>query len=547
GVASELADELGDVPGEAATALLRRLAEHPLARVRGRAARRLARRGDAELPRVAAVWATLDAGAAPDDIDRYDRDDFLVALGLDKGTAEVDWSARIAALGMSPVALAALPAPIDNLTDADGDVRSRALRAIDEAPRREYLLATALAAEVQDELHRRWPQIDDYHGWYRWREASGMPGWLRSARDDVPRVVRSHASELSDQRLTPALRDILARGAEWFAATLPAPTIELGDDERAAADAEERAVIARRGDRPAASLDADPVLPAVDDLFAEPPPDAQGPVLGTRDEAAAERIAPDQAGAIAPAGAVAGSELIAIRDGKVRLLRYRLDDREVVDFVALLESRVRHLRVDAIELVVRDAAGAAVDHQRRIYERHLRPAAWIDHQWRVDDEVMARAHAVELRGTWREAFRARVAHAAWPAFPVPRSLAVRQPVPLAVTRDPGAPAVGAAMTLTVRADDHVDLRFLIELTSQRRTAAATPIELAVAVRNKHGSVLDRRAVSVTLPADGTGALVEVDLRIAVNQLSRAHLIDVAVQGARTVVETIASYPLNGAT
>src|SRR5439155_25044208 len=67
-VALELATALGDVRGEDATALLRQLATPPLARVRCRTARQLVSRGAVGRPIVAAIWMTLDAGAAPDDL-----------------------------------------------------------------------------------------------------------------------------------------------------------------------------------------------------------------------------------------------------------------------------------------------------------------------------------------------------------------------------------------------------------------------------------------------------------------------------------------------
>lgn len=226
-----LATALGDVRSEQATALLRQLARHPLARVRGYSARHLASRGAAELPLVAAIWMTLDAGASPDDINRYDRGDFLAALGLDRGTPKVDWNERIAALGMIPMTLPPLPDALENLTHSDGEVRTRALRAIDENPRLENLLAIALTAELQDVMHRRCRQVEEYRAWYRWREASGMPGWLREAGDGVPQLVRAHASELPEQRMTPVLEEILVNGAEWFVDRLPPPVFRLTDEE----------------------------------------------------------------------------------------------------------------------------------------------------------------------------------------------------------------------------------------------------------------------------------------------------------------------------
>ena len=96
----------------------------------------------------------------------------------------------------------------------------------------ENLLATALAAEVQDVMHRRWRQVDDYSGWYRWREASEMPRWLCEARAGIPQLVKAHVSELPRQRMTPVLEEILAKGAEWFADTLPPPILRLTEDER---------------------------------------------------------------------------------------------------------------------------------------------------------------------------------------------------------------------------------------------------------------------------------------------------------------------------
>lgn len=255
-VPMELATALRDVRSEDATRLLRQLATHPLARVRCRVARQLLSRGAEELPIAAAIWTTLDAGAVADDLGTYDRDDCLLALGLERGTQKVDWNERIAALGMTPMTLPPLPDTLENLTNIDGDVRTRALRTMGETPRVENLLATALAAEVQDVMHRRWYQVDEYYGWYRWREASGMPGWLCEARSEMPQLVKAHVSQLPKQRMTPVLEEIFAYGAEWFADTLPPPILRLTEDERTRADEQEHALIARRDGSKAARLAA---------------------------------------------------------------------------------------------------------------------------------------------------------------------------------------------------------------------------------------------------------------------------------------------------
>lgn len=564
-VANELAMELGEVRTPEATELLRQLAQHPLPRTRGYAARHLLKRGPGELPLVAAVWASLDAGATPDDISRYDREDAIEALGGDKRARQVDWAALVAGKGLELAALPALPSPLEAATHPDAYVRHRSLRALDDRPRLEHLLAVGLVAEVHNLLHARYPRVDEYSSWYRWGEAAGMPAWLREARDQIPQLIRSHAAELPDQAMTPALQELLERGAEWFISTLPEPILALSVEEMAAADAEERALIGtRRGAARAADPLAEPGLPDVAALFPEPLADMQGPTIGGPEEAQRRRIAPGRD--VSPDELLGGADLgrllqispetatppaprsplealRLIRPEQARLLRYPIRDRDVLDLLVLIESRARHLRLDCLEAIVRDAHDTTIAHARRTSDRRIRGAAWLDVQWMFELGALAAAATIELRATWRHAFRARIATLQLPDFTPPPPSAVWQPIPVAVVPHAEAPEIEARASLAVRTDRYVELKFLVELTEQLPVTTATEVKLALAARNKGGSALEHRHTAMILPAGGNSAFEEVTLRLAFAEQPRARWIDFAVQGARTSTETLAVYRL----
>jgi hypothetical protein len=554
-VAGELASALGDVRSESAIALLRQLAAHALPRTRGLVARQLLRHGNDHLALVAAIWSSLDAGVSTEDINSYDRDDALAALGADKGRRDIDWQQLVVAMGLSPEPLPPLPSPIDNLTHPDGYVRSRALRALEEHPSPDHLLAVGLAAEVQALTRRRFSRIEDYTGWYRWSEAADMPPWLQTARDRIPELIRAHAGELPNQKMTATLQMILERGTPWFVETLPAPVLRLSDQERAGLLAEERAVI-DRGRNVAAVPATISTLPDLADLFTTAPLDSQGPVMTSRDDARFDRDSSAPTGA-APAGSatagvaikpsvpIASADHFEIHNSKARLLRTRGDGRDLFDFVAQIEPRSRYLRLDGCEMIARDPRGIALAIARQTYQKHLRFATWVEAKGSFASAVLEAAATLELRATWRESFRVRIAHAPWPLSVAPGAIDDSKPIPLLLTADPGARDIAIAASLIAsphHRSDRIDLKFLLEMRTGRN-AESTALHLSLALRNRGGSVLEQRMIHVTLTAGEISTFAELALRLSAADLSRAHLIDIAVQGSRTIVDVLASYRL----
>ncbi len=538
GAAEYVIDTLEDLP--AATAWLRELAASPEPRYRALAGRYLGRRGDAELPLVAAIWKTLDAVG-------YERrsgfrEDALDKLGVRRGEPELAWDVLVGQRGLAPIELPPLGDVLDGLVALD-DSRQRMLERLGrDNPDASLLVALVLAVELDEALARRGYRKASPPKWEEW--TARVPAWApfssRYGYDPAMGAwIRAHRSELPPQRLSPALQRVLDDGADAVAAAMPDPRFLLEPAEAIMLDAAERALLATWA---GASGDA---VPAPVTGGADPTSlrfDASD-VFGIALEPAPARAIPAPRAAPSPiVEGSASSEVLAFVPDTTAI-ELDLDDPSLpwLTIDGTLENRLpRPVKLVAVDLAVRDIDERLTDVCRRV----VRDQFWHHHPLSVrvgfSEGSFDRAHAVDVNITHEVGFRARVLAADLQPYDG-TPLDARTPWPhTLVAIQPGYPLFDARLAISRPRADDLRCKFVCELTQRTPLREASEVEVRVVLRNRGGSTVAKTTDKVVIEGGGpTYIYGQFSLDLA--QLRSARRIEVAVAGSTRRTERVASF------
>jgi hypothetical protein len=537
--AEAVVDGLEHVP--AARDWLHELAADPEPRFRLDAVRALVRRGDAELPYVAAIWKSLDAIGY--ETGAYAREDALEKLGAATRTGPADWDALLRARGLTAPDVPPVPDIVESLTLLD-DRRVMAIERLGWTPDPGALLALVLALEVYEALRRRGdrPPLSSP----RWRDwAAAVPAWPFAdgwmLTEEMSAWVRAHRAELPPQRLTAALQRVLDEGADAIAAAEPDPRFALAAAERIAFDTAERAIIAaweaRHGSGTGTGTGTEMSTGiGVDaaDLF--------GVVL----ERAPVRIAP--APRAAPAALLPGSatgDVLTVPDGGATLSIDRSGSPyHYLAFDVTVENRLpRPVKLLALEVALRDGGGHLVDHARRVQRAQLWHHGELSENLLFVEGSFDRARSVDLLVTHEVGFRRRVVVADLvPDGGAP--LTARAPWPhTPATLAPGYPDVDASLSVFRPGARHLRCEAVLELRSRTPLREPTAVQVLFVLRNAGGSIVERTLEDAVL--DPTGPVFVHADRLGLTQetLRTARRLEVAVAGIIRRTERLAGFLL----
>ena len=541
GAAEYTIDVLEDIPG--ARDWLRELAASPEPRFRALAGRYLGRRGDSELPLVAAIWKSLD-------VIRYEqtssfREEAQERLGVPRGQPFEDWDVLVRRRGQEPIEVPPVGDVLDGLV-ADDDSRMRAVERLGrDEPDPSLLLALVLAVELDEALGRRGHRKASSPKWDVW--ARLVPAWRRFSdrygySPDMGEWIRANRGDLPPQRLSPMLERILDEGADAVAATMHDPRFLLDAAEAITIDAAERVLIAKAK---ATASGAGVASPAVE--AAEPavlPFDASE-LFGARMEPPPPRVAP--VSREAPSELLDGTadgEAVALVPGTTWVDVDRSDPTlPWLTFEGAVENRSpRPLRLASLELALRDASGVLQDVARRV----LRDQFW--HFQTVDARVgfsqgsFDRATAVDAYLTHEVGYRARVFAADLAPYDG-APLDARVPWPYTARPiEPGYPQIAARLAVFRPRADYLRVEFVVELTQRSPLREPTETEVCVALRNRGGSVVDRSILKATLE-NGGPTFVHGQLNVDLPMLRTARRIEVALAGTTRRTERVGAFAL----
>jgi hypothetical protein len=521
----ELVRALGELETPPATDALFRFVADPAPATRAAAAFHLGRRE--RYAEAAAVWRTLDAAGHEA---QWERQDLLERMGA-AGTAHVDWDALARARGLEPMPLAPVPSLLERVTHASRDVRANAHYELSKQPRPEQLLALAISEELEA-AYARLGVPTTSPAWYAWWPILEPLGAPRDSRE-TGAWVRAHASELPPQELTPELSALLEQGGEALVTRRPAPRFKLSDEERAALEAEEAEVAARV--EIAASAAGAPAGPSADDLFGSAHPEETGARFGAPTDGDVPVFR--SPGDLAPAEVARGG-LIEIDEAEVVLSRRRSDTLLFLEVVARVKPRAPCVRLESLELRARDGEGLLVLGASVAEAKLLRPVARL----RIDGHLpIAQAGAVaaaELRAVVREPFQEVAGR--WQLPELTGGGARR----CELSRVHEGRAVQARVVCHAEPrGELLELDVVVEIGLARPAIMAPPLAVIVAVRSGAGRELTRGVTDVVVPADGSTVPLHPILGLRGEEIAAARWLDVAVRGARTVVEPLASFRL----
>ncbi len=543
GAAEYVIDVLEDLP--AARDWLRELAASPAPRFRALAGRYLGRRGDSELPLVAAIWKSLDAI-------RYEqtssfREEAQERLGVPRGQPFEDWDVLVRRRGQEPVEVPPVGDVLAGLV-ADDDSRMRAVERLGrDEPDPALLLALVLAVELDEALGRRGHRKASSPKWDVW--ARLVPAWRRFSdrygySPDMGEWIRANRGDLPPQRLSPMLERVLDEGADAVAATMHDPRFLLDAAEAITIDAAERVLVAT-GRMTATAAGARVPSPTVDVAEPSVPPFDASDLFGARLEPPPPRVAPvSRERATAILEGTAGGEALALVPGTTWIEVDRSDPTlPWLTFESAVENRsTRPMKLVSLELALRDADGRLQDVARRV----LRDQFW--HVQAVDARVgfsqgsFDRAATVDAYLTHEVGYRARV----FAADLVPYDgapLDARTPWPYTVRPiEPGYPHVDARLAVFRPRADYLRIEFVVELAQRSPLREPTETEVCVALRNRGGSLVEKSTLKVTLE-NGGPTFVHGQLYVDLPMLRTARRIEVAIAGSTRRTERVGAFAL----
>ena len=510
--ASSLVRVLGDVAVPAAAESLIRYLDHGEAATRTATANALVQHG--RLPEIAAVWRTLDAAVYRRD--SYPRERALRAFDVKDNPASVDWDALVTARGNQPLPLPPLPTPLEALTHPHIDVRNAGRYFLEETAAPEHVFAIALAYELEEAVAQL-SAPRGYPNFYKWRTFLGSVGCDGGRDDKTAQWIRQNLALLPAQVLTPELEAIRDGGVASAAARCVPTPFSLSAEERTALQAEEASVAAQAGVPRAAP---EPI--EAQDLFPGPHPEASGPAMDARSADWQVRPEPHD---VAPSS-LAESSLVELLPGETQLSLKHSAGVATIAFRGVLRARTRWLRLDAIEVMARDREGAPLIAFSKHVEQKLRPAGRVDFSAFPEGGKLAALRSAEAYAILRRPFQVVAQRYELPTFGSDSG----DRVPL--KGGSGSDLVRASVGAYLRRGSGLELDLLVEVALGVPTRTVPHCEVVLALRGARGAVLSSRQHELTLPTDGSPAVLQQILGLD-GERAKARWLEVAVRGAIT--------------
>lgn len=514
--------DLGEIQTPGAIPLIARFMDHGDPSVRVAAAEPLLARRC--LREVAAIWRSLDEFGYKKD--SYSRERALRAFGFEYSAASaattVDWDALVRSRGEEPLPLAPPPRPLEALTHPDVNVRNAGRSAIDDGTSPTHLLAICLALRLEVAIHRRGGQRT-YPSFWKWRELLTSLGFKQSADEEIAEAVCQAATQLPPQELSAELQAILDGGLDAAAqrCAVELPEFKLTDEERQALDAEEERVAAQAG-----QPKAPPERIEAEDLFSGTHPEAEGPALDPRD--AEYPLRPDPEDVQPNAVVTADDAIVELHEGQALLTIKSGPVLPSVVFRGLVRSRTRWLRLDAVEVVLRDGTGAPLQVLSETVEKGLRPAGRVGLSAYPDANKLAQLRSVEVHAVVRRPLQVQALRGVLP----PLSFEFAGNVELKDVNT--SPLLRTRTTLYARKKgEYLELEPVCELSLAQPSRTVAHCEIVLVLRGARGNVLSSRQLKRTLPADGTPVYFTDLLGLNGAQLRDAKWFELAVRGAVT--------------